>query len=354
VRGGSERLSAEQASAEQTRIDQATVVPASRIWVGGYTPEMEGTGRGIALLHRDTAGTLSYAGVAAETSSPSFLARAGDILYAAGESGPTVSAFGLSGDELTPLADVPTGGSFPCALTVVGDLLLAACYGDGALVVHPRGNAGDLRPPTQVLHSAGAGPHGAQDGPHAHGALQTDADTVLSADLGTDRVYIHRVDAAGLTRTGEVALPAGTGPRDLVLRPSGDVWVLGELSAEVLVLRRQGATFVVVARVPLAGAEPGDHASGLALRADGRALFVGLRGSNRVAVVPVGDTGELQASVTSTDCGGDWPRHLVAVGDHLYVANQRSGTVATFRIDGNAPVLQAVLAVPTPTYLLVG
>jgi 6-phosphogluconolactonase len=328
-------------------------VSGSRIWVGGYTPEMDGTGQGIALLHRDSAGRLSYAGVGAATASPSFLALSGDVLYAAGESGATVSAFRRSGDVLTARAEVPTGGTFPCALTIVGDLLLAACYGDGAIAVHRRGSDGELHPPTQVLHTTGHGPHEAQDGPHAHGALQTNPTTVLTADLGTDSVLIHRVDAAGLTRTGKVSLPAGTGPRDLVLRPSGDVWLLGELSAEVFVLRGQGDGFAVVARVPLAGAQPGDHASGLAVREDGRALYVGLRGSNRVAVVPVDENGELQASVTSTDCGGDWPRHLVTVGEHLYVANQRSGSVATFRVDGSAPVLQSVLEVPSPTYLLV-
>jgi 6-phosphogluconolactonase len=326
---------------------------ASRIWVGGYTPEMDGTGQGIALLHRDSRGALRYAGLAAPTASPSFLVRAGDIVYAAGESGPTVSAFHRTGDTLAPLAQVPTGGSFPCALTVVGASLLVACYGDGAIVVHPLGGAEALGAPTQVLHSTGSGPHDAQDGPHAHGAVQAGDTTVLTADLGTDRILVHHRDGITLTRTGEIALPRGTGPRDLLVRPSGDVWVLGELSAHVLVLRRENNDYAVVSSIPLAGAEPGDHASGLALRSDGRALYVGLRGSNRVSVVPVDDSGRLLPSATSTDCGGDWPRHLVAVGEHLYVANQRSGSVATFRIDGAAPELVATLAVPSPTYLLV-
>lgn len=328
--------------------------PVRRIWVGGYTPEMDGTGTGIGLLHLDSDGEPHYRGVAAAASSPSYLTRAGTTIYAAGESGPTVSAYRRDGDTLQALATVPTAGTYPCALTVVDHVLLAACYGDGAVAVHPLGTGGAPAPAAQVLRTAGTGPHPAQDGPHAHGALRVDATTILTADLGTDSVVVYSFNGTTLTRAGAVPFPPGSGPRDLLLLPSGDVWVLGELSAEVFVLRRLDGAFTLVASLPLHGAAPGDHAAGLALDDDGRTLYVGLRGSNRVSVVPVAEDGELQPSVASIDCGGDWPRHLVVVGDRLYVANQRSGTVTTFALSaGDAPALRSTLEVPTPTFLLV-
>jgi 6-phosphogluconolactonase (cycloisomerase 2 family) len=43
-----------------------------------------------------------------------------------------------------------------------------------------------------------------------------------------------------------------------------------------------------------------------------------------------GVAAELIAEVPT---GGEWPRHLALLGDHLYVANERSHTVTTFRVD---------------------
>ena len=39
--------------------------------------------------------------------------------------------------------------------------------------------------------------------------------------------------------------------------------------------------------------------------------------------------------IAAPSCGGDWPRHLALdrAGERLYVANQRSGTVARLPID---------------------
>ena len=54
------------------------------------------------------------------------------------------------------------------------------------------------------------------------------------------------------------------------------------------------------------------------------------------------------------DSGGDWPRHLVVDGDFVHVANQRSSTVATFRIGvgGALTPVGTPVAVPSPTHLL--
>jgi 6-phosphogluconolactonase len=339
----------DNAAVSNAAVDTTTAT----IWVGGYTPEMDGTGRGIAALRR-TGSTVEYLGVLAETSSPSFLARSGDVLYAAGESDPSVSAFRITPTGLQWMGTQRSAGTFPCSLSIIDSFLIEACYGDGTVGVHRLDTDGIPGPPTQGLRDSGDGPHPAQDGPHAHDALRYDDATVLTTDLGTDRVHIHTLDAMGLTRTGSLQLPAGTGPRDLVLHPSGVVWMLGELSGELFVLKREGDSFVVDGRVALPGAVPGDHSAAIATSSDGRFVYVGHRGSNTVSVVSVDITGSDLSPVASVGCGGDWPRHLTVDGDFLHVANQRSSTVATFRIgtDG-VPELLGSIAVPSPTYLLV-
>ena len=55
------------------------------------------------------------------------------------------------------------------------------------------------------------------------------------------------------------------------------------------------------------------------------------RGPDTVSVFawePEGGT--LVAEVAT---GGEWPRHVALLGDHLYVANERSHNVTVFRVD---------------------
>jgi len=332
-------------------------MPSDRIWVGGYTSDMNGAAEGIALLGALSDGTLENRGLAAATDSPSFLGVAGDVLYAVGEAGPSVSAFRIVGDELRLLGTRDAAGGAPCALAVLdaGSLIAVACYDDGVIDVHPLTVDGALGSTSQSLSGEIPGAHVNQDGAHAHAVLEISASLILTTDLGTDRVYIHRLEAGGLRRTGTVQLPAGSGPRDLYHHPSGVLWVLGELSAEVFVLLPTGEGYEIASSTTLPGAQSGDHAAALALSRDGRFLYSGLRGSDRIAVLAASADGRGLTPVGHVDSGGGWPRHLVVDGDYLRVANQLADSVATFTIAGDGmPVPHSALSVPSPTYLLLG
>ena len=91
----------------------------------------------------------------------------------------------------------------------------------------------------------------------------------------------------------------------------------------------------------LPGATPGtDQASGVGLSADGRYLYAGIRGANRVAIIELEPDGAI--AVGSVESGGDWPRHLVVDGAFVHVANQRSSTVATSGSASEAPSRSSV------------
>jgi 6-phosphogluconolactonase len=332
-------------------------VSSSRIWVGGYTDDMTGTAEGIQLLGVAADGSLDNRGLAVAADSPSYLTSSGDMVYAAGEASNIVSAYRVVGDELHFLGLQNTAGVLPCALAVLGDrrALAVACYGDGTVDVHPLAADGALQKTAQSLRGEGKSSRINQTGPHAHAALQVDPTTVLTTDLGTEDVYIHSLDGDLLTRRGSVKLPALTGPRDLLLHPSGLVWVLGELSHEIFVLERDGEGYSIRGSVALPGAEDGDHAAALALSDDGQYAYVGLRGSDRIAVVAASDDGATLTPVGSVWSGGGWPRHLVIDGDYLRVANQLTNSVVTFTLgDDGMPVQHSTLVVQSPTYLLLG
>jgi 6-phosphogluconolactonase len=332
-------------------------VSSSRIWVGGYTDDMNGSAEGIALLRVAPDGSLEDHGLAVAADSPSFLASSGNTLYAAGEGARVVTAYRIAGDELHFLGVQDTAGTLPCALAVLGDrlALAVACYGDGTLDVHPIASDGSLGKTGQSLRGVGKGTRINQDGPHAHAAVQVDATTVLSTDLGTDDIYIHSFDGELLTRTGSLKFPVGTGPRDLLLHSSGLLFLLAELSCEVFVLERQANGYAIKSHVALPGAEDGDHAAGLALSPDARFLYMALRGSDNISVLSVSADGTTLAPVGSVWSGGGWPRHLVMDGEYLRVANQLTSSVTTFTIGSDGlPVTHSTLAVPSPTYLLLG
>ena len=318
----------------------------SMFYVGSYTADMGGTAVGISALGSLPDGSLEYLGTAATAASPAYLAAHRDLVYAASEATGRIEAYRRApGFALELVATADAGGASPCHVARYGDAVVAACYVDGRLGVL------DAQPLAlaQVLEGEGSGPHPAQDGPHAHATFALDASTILSADLGADEIHVHTLADARLTRTRSVRLPAGTGPRDFLRHPSGLLLVLGELGLTITALNDR---LEPVAMVALAGAEPGDHAAALSTSADGRFVYAGLRGSNRISIVDT--AGGALTAAGSVDAGGDWPRHHLIDGELMHVAHERSNSVASFRIPENGipEQISAPIRVPSPIFLL--
>jgi len=328
--------------------------PPVRYWTGSYSRPGAG---GIGLLTIDSEGHLAWERRAGTAEDPSYLlapASRPGMCYAVDEGASGVVAFSVRSEgRLERLAVASTAGTSPCHLSVVagGAVLLAACYADGVVSAHQldergipsEGVALPAPPP------ADNGPHAAQNGPHAHATLEV-ADSVYVTDLGTDRLQEYRYRNGAFDAVASIALPPGAGPRDLVWHRTGLLLVLGEHDCRVHVIdpgeRR------VIASVPLTRAlhSPG-QAAGLTLRGD--RLYSGLRGSDRIAVLTVGGDG-IPSPLMTTPSGGHWPRHHVVHGGLLHVANERSGTVTSFRLgdEGLPRPTGAPTPVPTPTFLL--
>lgn len=323
-------------------------------FVGAYGADMNGTSAGIALMTSRADGSLEYARLVAEVQSPTFLAEHGGHVYVAAEGSHRVVSFARDGVTLTLDGDAPSGGVWPCQLEFIDGAVIAANYKSGDLGVVSLRSDGSVDDLKQLLAGEGSGPLAAQDGPHAHASFRVDATTVLSADLGADRILIHEIDGVGLRRTGEVALPPGTGPRDIARHSSGLIYVLGEHGRVVLVFEWIDGILEPVSSAALPGAGPTDQAAAIAFGDGGRFVYAGLRGSNRVAVLRASDDGRELEPVGSVSTEGDWPRHLVIDGDVLHVANQLSNSIASFRLGGDGmPVLIAPpTAIASPTYLL--
>lgn len=265
-----------------------------------------------------------------------------------------------------------------------GSALIASCYGDGRVVrfdldaegriVPPKPDAaaalraalfGDADPDAAAATPPGDGvaaidPYGVGGDrvSHAHAAVFLPDGRVATTDLGFDLVRFWRQSGSGLVLDHEVVLPLGTGPRHMVLHPSGHLHVVTEYSCEVFTLARaaDGTWSVVSVTLTSPIAEVGtDFPAELARTRDGQFLYTALRGSNTIAALRVRGGGESLESVALADSGVDWPRHHLVHEGKMLVAGQRSDTITLIDLDERtgAPLgIRHEAQVPTPTHFL--
>lgn len=364
----------------------------TRFWLGGYGAAMHGSADGIGLLAGDEgreASTLAYRGAVVETPSPSWLAQhpALDVVYAALEDDAAVQAFFRAGESaLAPLGTPAAVGQEVCHVAVApnGSSLIASCYGDGRVVRFDLDARGCIVPPKADAaaalsaalfgggHSDGSTATPAGDGiaavdpyglggdrvSHAHAAAFLPDGRVATTDLGFDLVRFWRQRGSGLVLDHEVVLPLGTGPRHLVVHPSGHLHVVTEYSCEVFTLAptAEGTWGVVSSTLSSPIAQVGtDFPAELARTRDGQFLYTALRGSNTIAALRVRGGGEFLESVALADAGVDWPRHHLVHEGKLLVAGQRSDTITLLDLDERtgAPLgLRHEAQAPTPTHFL--
>ena len=355
----------------------AADVPAADhlVYVGTYT----GKGSdGIYAFRFDPAtGNTGPVSLVAATDNPSFLAvdPKGRFLYAVNEldafrGDPTgaVSVFAIDrkSGALTPLQQVASLGAGPAHLSLdrSGRYLMVANYNGGNVAVFPIGRDGRLGGHTAFIQDAGSSVNPErQAGPHAHFIEVTlDNRFAITADLGIDKLLVHRFDA----RTGALApatpgfaaVDPGTGPRHIAFAPSGKfLYVVNELASTVTVFAYDPGpgTLSAIQTIPIL---PGDFsgrntAAEIAVDAKGRFLYVSNRGHDSIAVFGIEPDGGLLKPLEWAPSGGRSPRHFAIdpTGQWLFAANQDSNTIRLFRINRKSGRLTPVdppLAVASP------
>ena len=226
-----------------------------RVYVGTYTGQ--GSEGIYAFRFNPLTGATSSVGLAAATDNPSFLAihPNGRYLYAVneldtfrGEPAGAVSVFAIDrgSGKLELLQQVSSLGAGPAYVSLDGTAryLLVANYNGGNVAVFPIGDDGRLGGHTAFVQDEGRSVNPErQAGPHAHSFQVTrDNRFALAADLGLDKLFVHRFDSVTGSLSpgspGFVPLDPGSGPRHVALSPSGKfVYVLNELVSTVTVLR---------------------------------------------------------------------------------------------------------------------
>jgi len=336
---------------------------ARYVLIGCYTTGAGGSGTGISLLTQDESGHPKHIQLAAEATSPAFLAKdpSGQHIYAVSEvdGEGSVLAFAVQPDgTLRTLNSQPTGGVGPCHLTVhpSGRYVLSANYVSGSVAVHPIAEDGSLRPRSDLVQHAGSGPEtDRQEGPHAHN-VQVDraGEHIIVADLGTDELRSYRLNLErGKLETGPVAhANPGSGPRHVAYHGDGRVFVANELDSTVTTYTYDaGAGELnrgdsVPATVEAPGAER-NYPSEILVSRDGRFVYVANRGNDVITTFAVGESA--LEPVADVPAGGAWPRHIGLVGDCLWAANQNSDNIVAFSLDPEKGLPTQIGSIDSPS-----
>lgn len=311
-------------------------------------------GQGVYAYRFDTSsGALKPAGLAVETTSPSFLAvdANGEFLYAVNEIGKQgmVSAFSIdrAAARLTLINQVSSKGGGPChlALDATGRWLAVANYETGSVAVLPVGAGGRLGEAVAFDQHHGSGVNRArQAGPHAHEAVfSPDNRYLLVPDLGLDQIVVYRFDAAkGTIKPNDppfAVLAPGSGPRHLVFHPNGKVvYVLSELASTVTAFRYDAAKgklddFQTVSALP-ANFKGKNGAAEIAVNAAASVVYTSNRGDDSIALFHVEPESFTLAAPEHTPTLGKTPRQftLDPDGKFLLVSNQDSGDIVVFHV----------------------
>lgn len=179
--------------------------------------------------------------------------------------------------ELTAIAALPVTESL-CHLALSKDgTRLCATGGDQALAWTLDA---DGRPTALVeRHTIG---------PLAH-CVTAHGDTVLAVSCLGDRLIRFAADpvTGAWTERDSLDFPEKSGPRQVVIAPTGErAYVLTEASAEIVTVTL-GATLSIAARLPIGAPDGPKQAAALLWSADGRALIATERASNRLFRLPL-------------------------------------------------------------------
>jgi 6-phosphogluconolactonase len=318
------------------------------LYAGSYTA---GTSKGIyAWTFNSRTGALSPLGLMAQTPQPAHLwiAPNGRTLYAVNwEDIGGVSAWRVAPHTgaLTFLNKTSAHGAQPNQVAVdpSGRVAVTVNYTNGSMAAFKLEPDGRLGEAFYVDQHTGKPLSPKQPGPRQHGIqFSRDNKFLFITDLGLDRIYSYRFDAAAPSITAAdppyVSTHAGAGPRRIQMSPDGkDLYVDHETDSEVEVFAIDGGKLTSLQTLPTVPQDAKAHntTAEILISRDGRFLYVANRGHDSVAIYAVNAKTGLLTYRENVSTGGSTPRNIRfdPTGNWFFAANEKSGNITEFKVD---------------------
>jgi len=267
--------------------------------------------------------------------------------------------------SLTQTGSTSSSGRGACHVNfdATGKVALVANYSLGGIASAAVKSDGSLTPTSHFEH-AGSGPNERrQKGPHAHSIYAgPDNKYAYAADLGTDSVFIYKMDTTTgkLTPAGEAKTPPGSGPRHMKFSQDGKyAFVLNELTTSISVFERiadgQLKKAQDLSTLPADFAAEGITCSEIVVHPNGKLIFAAnrdtqLQGRDTIAAFQVQNDNSLQL-LGITPAGISIPRNITLSpkGKWLIVCGQHSEALNIFSINPeNGQLTQTGETIPCP------
>ncbi|MFC1763825.1 lactonase family protein [Planctomycetota bacterium] len=261
-----------------------------------------------------------------------------------------VSAFALDKDtgKLTLLNQQSSGGSVPCHLSIdhTGKYVLVANFGGGSVSVLPIETDGRLGAFTaRVQHQGSSVDPRRQRGPQTHSInISPDNRFAFAADLGTDQVFIYRLDSTKGTLHANtppsVDITPGAGPRHFAFAPNGRfAYVISELNSTITAFSYVASSGTLT-KIQSITTLPEDFSgrnscAEVCVHPSGKFLYGSNRGHNSIVVFQIDPQQGTLTWVEHETAGIETPRNfnIDPTGQFCLVANEDADTIGVFRID---------------------
>jgi len=331
-----------------------TVAPPTIMYVGSFTGEGRGHGKGLSVFSRGReSDAWRLIQVLTDIADPSFVIvdRQRRFLYSAHGDGTQATAYRIdpADGRLTLLNQQSTGGrnGVHLAIDATDRFLAVANYATGSLALLPIKPDGSLAPLADLATMTGApGPHRTQQEsahPH-HSPFDRSGRFIVVPDKGLDKVFVYRLDTGRgkLVPSSPAAIEArsGAAPRHVDFHPAQPyAYVINELDSTITTYRfdpEHGVLKALEVQTTLPPSYTGNNSGAeIVVAPSGRFLYGSNRGHDSIVVFAIEPSTGLLTAIGWESTRGRTPRFftLDPPATHLYAANQNSDTVVIFRID---------------------
>lgn len=343
----------------------STIILLPQLIIGSYTYKGNA---GIEVFNWDAKTGSASKSYSLTVPQASYQVISGEYLFSVSEESDgkaSVSSFQLNNGKYEAInTEFSLKGDHPCHLSYreKSKTIYTANYTGGSVSVFQTAN-GRLQPLAQYIAYQGASINkDRQNSSHAHMvALSPDQNTLFVTDLGTDKLYAHRIKTNGLLEENrsEIPITPGNGPRHIRFNAKGDrAYLLNELSSDVDVFTVYGTDLKKIQSIPAdTSAAKVKGSADIHLSQNGKWLLASNRiSSNQVVVFKIEADGRLTRVFHQNVA--KIPRNFTfdPSGKFVLVASQEEDRVQVFSFDdatGSMQDLHQDIVVKSPVSLLI-
>ena len=342
----------------------STILLLPQLIIGSYTSKGN---PGIEVFNWDATTGKATKSYSLNVPAASYQAISGDLLFSVSEEGggkASISSFQLRKGKYEAINSELSRGDHPCFILYreKSKTIYTANYSGGSVSVFQT-VSGRLKPLAQYIEYSGSSTNkDRQNSSHAHMvALSPDQNTLFVTDLGTDKIYAHRIVESGLLEESrsEITLTPGNGPRHIRFNAKGDrAYLLNELSSDVDVFKVAGSALEKIQSIPAdTSAAKVKGSADIHLSPNGKWLIASNRiSSNQVVVFKIEVDGKLTRVFHQNVA--KIPRNFAfdPSGKFVLVASQEVDRVQVFSFNDATGSLQDIhqdILVKSPVSLLI-